>query len=150
MPDTTTTPRRPIREGLLTGDLADTARIRLLGTRCATCGATALGERATCPACSAPSVTHVPLSDRGTLWTYTVVRYRPPGDYRGPEPFEPFGIGLVEVPEGVRVMSPIRCAPEALAIGMPLVFVPEVRTDPDGAEVVAFAFAPAANGGRDD
>ena len=150
MTDTTRTPRRPIRDGLLVGDLADTATIRLAGTRCAACDETALGQRATCPACSAPSVTHTSLGARGTLWTYTVVRYRPPGDYRGPEPFEPFGIGLVEVPEGVRVMSPIRCAPSALAIGMPLVFVPEVRTDPDGTEVVAFAFAPATDGGPHD
>ncbi len=76
------------------------------------------------------------------LWTYTIVRHRPPGDYRGPEPFEPFGLGLVELPEGVRVMSPIRCVPGALTIGMSLTFVPYVRVDPDGAEVVVFAFEP--------
>jgi uncharacterized OB-fold protein len=81
------------------------------------------------------------------LWTFTIVRHRPPGDYRGPEPFEPFGLGLVEVAEGVRVMSPIRCEPGALRIGLSLTFVPYVRADPDGSEVVVFAFEPVAGGG---
>ena len=139
--------RRAIREGLFAGDLADVSSLRLQGSRCPACGETAFGHRTHCPQCSHAPLEYLPLGAHGTLWTFTIVRHRPPGDYRGPEPFEPFGLGLVEVAEGVRVMSPIRCAPDALAIGMPLVFVPDVRTEPDGTEVVAFAFAPAHAGG---
>jgi uncharacterized OB-fold protein len=85
----------------------------------------------------------IALGNLGTLWTFTVVRHRPPGNYKGPDPFVPFGIGLVELPEGVRVMSPIRCEPAELRIGMRLAFEPLLRSDGDGREVVGFVFAPA-------
>ena len=57
----------------------------------------------------------------------------------------PFGLGLVELPDGIRVLSPIDAPPEQLQIGMPLQFHPYVlRTDEGGAEIVAFSFQPAA------
>jgi uncharacterized OB-fold protein len=138
-----TRPRAPLRQGLLTGPLDDLAQVRLLGSRCASCGETALGAAELCPNCGRPGVEAVPLAGHGALWSYTVVRHRPPGDYRGPQPFEPFGLGLVELPDGVRVLSPIRCAVADLAIGMPLRFEAFLRADPE-ADVVAFTFVPEA------
>ena len=41
----------------------------------------------------------------------------PPGAYKGPEPFVPFALGLVELPEGLRVMSPLEGDIDALKIG---------------------------------
>jgi uncharacterized OB-fold protein len=135
-------PRAPLRKGLLTEALNDLREVRLVGTRCAACGETSLGAAERCPACGRDGVEAIPLSDRGVLWSYTVVRHRPPGDYRGPEPFAPFGLGLVELPDGVRVLTPILCAVEDLAIGMPLRFRPYLRHDADQ-DVVMFDFAPA-------
>lgn len=135
--------RVPIREGLLTGDLLELDAVRLLGSHCDACGETALGRRVVCPQCGGADVRQLPLGARGVLWTYTVIRHRPPGDYKGPDPFVPFGLGLVELPEGVRVLSPLACDIDRLAIGMPFVFSPYVRADPDGREVVAFSFAVA-------
>jgi uncharacterized OB-fold protein len=80
------------------------------------------------------------------LWTFTVVRHRPPGNYKGPEPFSPFGMGLVELPEGVRVLSPIDCDIGQLKIGLELQFKPYARKEADGHEVVAFAFEPINKG----
>jgi uncharacterized OB-fold protein len=134
--------RAPLRKGLLTEPLEDLSEVRLVGTRCAACGETSLGAAERCPACGRDSVETVPLNDRGTLWSFTVVRHRPPGDYRGPDPFAPFGLGLVELPDGVRVLTPILCAVEDLAIGMPLRFRPYLRHDADQ-DVVMFDFAPA-------
>jgi len=94
-----------------------------------------------CPNCGKETVKDIALAQRGVLWTYTVVRHRPPGNYKGPEPFVPFGLGLVELPEGVRVMAPIHCDIDKLKIGLPLKFKPYVRPD-DGREVVAFSFEP--------
>lgn len=74
------------------------------------------------------------------LWTYTVSRHRPPGDYRGAEPFEPYGLGLIELPEGIRVMSPLHGDIDELEIGAAAEFAPYVRREADG-EVVAFSFA---------
>lgn len=142
--------RVPIREGLLTGDLDDLSAVRLSGSACRPCGETAFGTVRTCPNCGADDLQPVALSPEGTLWTYTVVRHRPPGDYRGPDPFVPFGLGLVDLPDGVRVLAPIAAEVEHLAIGMPLRLTPWVRTEPDGREVVAFSFAPTTRpgGGR--
>jgi uncharacterized protein len=83
----------------------------------------------------------MPLSSHGVLWSFTVVRHRPPGDYRGPDPFAAFGLGLVELPDGVRVLSPIKCRLEELTIGMQLRFAPYLRHDEDK-DVVVFAFEP--------
>ena len=45
------------------------------------------------------------LARRGTLWTWTVQRFRPKSPpYAGrPEEFEPYGVGYVELPGEVRV-----------------------------------------------
>jgi uncharacterized OB-fold protein len=132
--------RTAIHEGLLSGPLMELDRVRLAGCRCDACGETSLGSRTICPNCGGDSVHDVSLSDRGVLWTYTVVRHRPPGNYKGPDPFVPFGMGLVELPDGVRVLSPIQCDIAKLKIGLPLRFKPYVRKDEAGREVVAFAF----------
>lgn len=41
----------------------------------------------------------VPLSSEGTLWSYTIQRFRPKSPpYAGPEDFRPWAIGYVELP----------------------------------------------------
>lgn len=138
--------RAPICEGLLRGPLSDLGHVRLAGCNCTSCGETSLGSRIICPNCGRDTVRDVSLGDRGVLWSFTVVRHRPPGNYRGPEPFEPFGLGLVELPDGLRVLSPIRCDIGRLRIGIELRFRPYVRQDQDGREVVAFEFEPVDHG----
>jgi uncharacterized protein len=134
--------RVPVREGLLAGPLGDLDRVRLAGSKCTSCGETSLGHKTICPNCGRDTVRDVSLGNRGTLWTYTVVRHRPPGNYKGPDPFVPFGMGLVELPEGLRVLSPIDCDFARLQIGLELQFKPCLRKEADGREVVAFTFEP--------
>jgi len=136
------TTRSPIRDGLLTGALEQLDQVRLAGTRCTSCGETSLGHRSLCPNCGRDTVEPIALADRGTLWSYTVVRHKPPGNYKGPEPFVPYGLGLVELPDGLRVLSPIECPIDRLKIGLPLRLKPTVRHDAER-DVVAFAFAAA-------
>jgi len=100
-----------------------------------------LGTNLACPNCGGDDLTHVALGDSGTLFTYTIVRHRPPGAYRGPAEFKPFGLGLVELDGVIRVMAPLRPAIEDLKIGMPLKFVPYVlRNNEKDEDVVAFAY----------
>jgi uncharacterized OB-fold protein len=135
--------RVAIREGLFVGPLDDLSKVRLQGSRCKHCGEVTLGESRNCPNCGVGDVEPVALSDRGELWTYTVVRHKPPGDYRGPEPFQPFCVGLVELPDGLRVMSPIEGEVDSMKIGTPLrlhISVHHLR--PSGEEVIGFSFAP--------
>ena len=129
----------PIRDGLLSGALSQLESVRLAGCKCTSCGETSLGRKSICPNCGRDTVVEVPLSDHGVLWSFTVVRHRPPGSYKGPEPFMPFGLGLVELPEGLRVLSPIRCDVDKLRIGLELRFKPYIRQDAER-DVVAFTF----------
>jgi uncharacterized OB-fold protein len=144
--DGTTRERVPVRAGLLRGSLQQLEDVRLAGSACAACGETSLGATSICPNCGRDQVREVSLSTRGTLWSFTIIRHRPPGDYLGPQPFMPFGLGLVELPDGVRVLAPIECDIGKLQIGLELQFKPYVRQDPER-EVVAFAFEPVGKAG---
>lgn len=142
---TTTVPKfRPIRDGLLLNAGEALERVRLAGTYCVTCHETSLGVVQFCPNCGSDRVQALPLSNRGTVWTYTVARHKPPGDYRGPEPFVPFGIALVELPEGLRVVSRVDCDVAQIRVGMPVDFTPYLRHDADGGTVLTFTYKPAA------
>ncbi|MBC2777037.1 OB-fold domain-containing protein [Parasphingopyxis sp. GrpM-11] len=118
--------------------MTDLSRVGLAGSRCGQCSETTLGENGRCPNCGSDDMAPVRLSDRGTVWTYTVVRHRPPGDYRGPENFEPFALGLIELPEGLRVVAPIEGDPADVSIGLDVEFTPRLRPD----DVVEFAYQP--------
>lgn len=122
------------------GALSD---VRLAGTRCAICKETSLGLVPLCPNCGSDRVSELPLSNRGTVWTYTVARHKPPGDYRGPDPFVPFAIALVELPEGLRVVSRVDGNVEKIDVGMLVDFTPVARHDADGTTVIAFTYQPA-------
>ena len=137
-------PRRSVREGLLWGNLEDMESATLCGTLCHSCGETTLGENSICPACGLGDVESKALSRDGVLWTYTMVRHRPPGNYQMPEPFKPFALGLVDLPDGLKVLSRVEVDQQDIRIGMPLKFHPFVlRRDEAGVEVVAFDFQAA-------
>jgi uncharacterized OB-fold protein len=126
----------PVRPGLFT----DGPQPRLLGSRCAACGRSHFPAAATCPYCAAPGAEAAELSPDGVLWAFTAVTAPPPG-YRGEVPY---GFGVVELPEGVRVVTRLTEAdPGALSLGqaMTLVVV-ALHHDDDGREVRTYAFAP--------
>lgn len=133
--------RRPVRDGLLTGDLSDLSQVKLAGSRCKVCHEATLGSNSLCPNCGSDEVAPIAFSDDGKVWTYTVVRYRPPGDYKGSDPFVPFAMGLIELPEGLRVLAPIGGDVEQVRIGMDVAFHPYARED----GVVEFTYAPVFN-----
>ena len=143
LPDSSGKTQIPIKEGLFTGSLSAAEQVRLMGSRCKNCSEISLGKQQTCPNCGGVDLEGIPLSRRGKLWTYTVIRHKPPGDYKGPNPFVPFGLGLVEIPEGIRVLSPIQCDPEKMKVGMELELeVFPLFTDENSSEVMAFRFRP--------
>lgn len=127
-------PSRPVQEGLFTDR-------GLIGGRCGGCGLHHFPAAAICPYCGAAEVTRVALSESGTLWGWTAVTAGPPG-YGGDVPF---GFGVVELPEGLRVISRIEEAdPARLSFGTPVRFaLAPLHTEDDGTEVVTYTFAPA-------
>jgi uncharacterized OB-fold protein len=143
MTDTTTT-SVPFAPDVFTWPSDDPA---LIGGRCGSCGTVTFPQQGSCARCGSLEVESHLLPRRGTLWTFTTQGFLPKEPYAGgetQETFQPYGVGLVQLGDEVRVEARLTEAdPAKLQIGMEmeLVIVP-FRTDPDGTEVLTFAFAP--------
>ena len=92
----------------------------LLGSECRNCGTVSFPRQNTCPRCTSTDVKERRLARRGTLWSWTIQRFRPKSPpYTGPEAFEPYGVGYVALPGEVRVEARLtESDPEKLQIGM--------------------------------
>jgi uncharacterized OB-fold protein len=91
----------------------------------------------------------IELSPDGTLWSYTVQRFRPKEPYAAGDDertFKPFAVGYVELPGEVIVEARLAVDDFArLKIGQPMRLTLETfRKDPDGVDVVTYAFRPEA------
>ena len=138
----------PIATGLFTWPSDDP---RLIGSSCQVCGTTTFPAQGSCPRCTAEAMDEQVLPRTGTLWSFTVQGFRPKDPYAGPEEFEPYGVGYVELPGQVIVESRLtENDPDRLEIGMPmeLVIVP-FRRDESGDDVMTFAFRPAVEGTKE-
>jgi uncharacterized OB-fold protein len=128
----------PVRDGLWS--MGPDGSPRLRGGRCRVCEGHHFPLSTTCPYCAADDVVAVALSPAGTLWGWTAVNAPPPG-YDGEVPF---GFGVVELPEGIRLITRLT-EPDPARLefeqAMRLVLTP-VRVDDDGRTIVAYAFAP--------
>ena len=135
----------PIQEGLFTGPANAP---QLVGGHCGACGGWHFPAQENCPRCGALGVTRKPLSRRGLLWTWTIQTFAPPAPpYRGTvENFVPFGVGYIELPEGLRVQGRLTVNEASrLKIGMPMELTFETMgTDARGRPLLGYAFAPAA------
>lgn len=81
----------------------------LVGNRCTTCQ-TAYFPRASgfCrnPHCTGTEFAEESMGRRGTVWSYTDAQYQPPDPYiPHSDPYEPFALAAVEVPEGLVVLG---------------------------------------------
>lgn len=131
---------RPIADGILT----DEQPPRLLGGRDRETG------RIVFPmpdGNEAEQFEPVALSREGTLWSWTVQRFAPKSPpYAGPQPFEPFAVGYVELAGEVIVESRLTGFDfTELDCGLPvrLTTVP-FATAADGDTLVTYAFEPSA------
>jgi uncharacterized OB-fold protein len=121
---------------------------RLIGSRCPECKEVTFPAQAGCPCCAREGCEPVELSTRGTLWTWTIQNFPPPPPYAGnPREFVPFGVGYVELPEGVRVEARLtQNDPAQLAIGMVMeLAIEEFGADEAGNTRVTFAFRPVGD-----
>lgn len=90
-----------------------------------------------------PSCEEIALPRDGTLWSWTVQRFRPKSPpYAGPDAFEPYAVGYVDLGSVIvesRLIGPI----DGFRIGMPVVLVPEPFALDAGSPRLTFAFKPA-------
>ncbi|MEW6269551.1 MAG: OB-fold domain-containing protein [Thermodesulfobacteriota bacterium] len=132
--------RRPIVPFLRLGEREGEAR--LIGQKCAGCGALYFSKRVACAKCAAEGpFNEVPLSTRGKLYVYSIVHQSAPGVQT------PFVSAIVDLEDGIAVrctLVDVEPDPAKLAFDMPVEMVTRaVRTDQEGKEVVAFFFRPA-------
>lgn len=105
--------RVPVRQGLFVDDEPP----RLVVGRCSRCQRLHFPQADTCPYCSFDQVSTEECSGQGRLWAATAVTAAPPG-YRGPVPY---GFGVVELEEGLRVVTQLtEPDPAALSLGQPV------------------------------
>jgi uncharacterized OB-fold protein len=96
--------------------------VHLVGARCTSCDTHVFPPQPGCPRCGAGTEL-VALPDHGTVWSWTVQRTRPKPPYSGPDEFEPFAVGYVDLGP-VRVESRLDgCPVEAWQIGDPVLLV---------------------------
>lgn len=77
----------------------------LRGSRCTGCGNVAFPGAVGCQRCGSTEVTPLDLARHGVVWAHTVQRFAPKSPPYVPpaEGFQPFAVGYVELPDGVRV-----------------------------------------------
>jgi hypothetical protein len=94
------------------------------------------------PGCSREGVEDVLLSKKGKLATYTIQHYMCPPPFKTMGDITPYGLGVVEFPEGISVAGLIMDSDlDALKIGLDM----ETTTytlyqDEEGNDVVTWAF----------
>ncbi len=116
----------------------------LIGGRCTSCGRPDFPRAQVCAYCRSTNVEEAELgADGGTVWAWTSIAVAPPG-YEGPVPY---GFGVVELDEGIRVVTRLTEAdPAHLSLGDRMrCVVDRVGADGQGNDVAAWAFEPVGN-----
>ena len=128
----------PIREGLFVLPSKSEEKAYLLGSRCKKCGQVSFPPRVVCSKCFHDEFDHVPLSTEGKLYTYSIIRYPPPGLTA------PYAIGYIDLPEGVRVFSILTDWDDgSLRVGMDLeLVIDKFKEDDAGKPILTYKFRP--------
>ena len=108
--------------------------------RCGTCGRYVFYPRALCPACFGGTLEWSPVSGRGVVHAFTIVHRHPSPAF---QPDIPYVVALVELEEGVRMMSNlvgVPSDPARIRIGMPV----EVVYDDVTPEITLPKFRPVS------
>ena len=115
--------------------------LALAGQRCRDCGKVAFPRKRVCPECFGENLDGQNLSRTGVLHTFTRTHTG------APHLAKPYVIGLVDVPEGIRLLSLIEDYEpyeEVLRAGLELeMFIAPLMTGADGEVLHGYKFRPA-------
>jgi uncharacterized OB-fold protein len=123
----------PIRQGLF----AEGTSGSLVGLHCTSCGRTLPPLTIVCYCCGSADLEKVALSNRGKLYSYTVV-------YQPHKHFEtPYAAGYIDLPEGIRFFARLK-EREGLPfrVGMDMGLLVETLWVEEGKEIVGPFFEP--------
>lgn len=129
----------------------DESSLSLLGSQCRECGEVYFPKAISCTACCCTELAPFDIGSKGHLWSWTVQAFMPKSPYNSGEregDFQPYGVGYVEMPSGVKVESRLTTAdPAGLAIGMPMsLCLVRYGQQADGRALHTFAFTPVTTG----
>ncbi len=138
---TTNKQRVPILEKAWTTSVSRDKQ-QLIGSECPHCGEIYFPRKAKnlCVHCQKEGLRDIKLSRRGKIDAFTIITQQPGGGYYfGPVPY---AIGVVELPEGVYIETPLKAEKlEDLAIGQEVELVIEsIWDDNKGTELIGFKF----------
>jgi uncharacterized OB-fold protein len=123
---------------------AAATRGELVIPRCAGCGAWNWYPRDRCRVCDGAELPWAPVSGRGTLFSWAVVRRALLKPFAAHVPYATGLVALDEDPEVRLVTTLVDCSPEDLQIEMPMTVVYRALDFPGvSREVVAPMFTPA-------
>ena len=133
--------RIPVREGLFILSSPPDGKPRLIGGKCLSCEEIIFPKPEICPHCQEENIEEIQLNRKGRIFSCTVVMQQPRPFYKGPVPY---GLGFVELPEGVRVETLFTgCDPETLGIGMEVELVIETLYEDEGGNMlITYKFRP--------
>lgn len=110
----------------------------LLIQQCAQCGTSRVPPRPMCGGCTSLEWEAKPASGRGVVYSYVLPKYPPMPMFS-----DPHIVALIELDEGVRIVSNLRdIDPAEVAVGLPVEAFFETFTDLDGNELVLHQFRP--------
>lgn len=130
----------PLEEGYMVIPENPELPTRLLGSYSKAANKTYFPIRKLCPVTSEPVET-VELSPVGELYSWSFIMMPKMGSR---EKVPGYGVGQIDLPEGVRIQAPIDGKMGDWKIGMKMRLVPNpVVTDEDGTQYCGFKFIPA-------
>lgn len=88
---------------------------QILVQKCSSCGLLRFYPRILCPECLSDQFQWIPCSGKGRIYSHTTV-YRPP--LPAFEEFVPYTIALIDLEEGIRILSRVEGDPDSIAIGV--------------------------------
>ena len=132
-----------VEEGLWAAPSSPGEKPYLIGSQCLSCGELYFPrkKKGFCVHCQRRSLKDVPLSRKGKIVSFSVVMQPPAGGfYRGSVPY---AYGVVELPEGVEVLSLLTGNLSELNVGMEVELVIEKLFDDEkGNEMTTYKFIP--------
>lgn len=113
----------------------------IMGTKCKKCGFQTFPPRADCPKCMSSEFEYVEYSGKGTVHTYTKIVAAPTGF----QEVAPFLIGLIDLPEGGRMVAWFNeddYKEEDIKIGMEVQAVPKIWDETEDIKVLMYLSKP--------
>jgi uncharacterized OB-fold protein len=111
---------------------------RLIGGRCAKCGALSFPRAEVCTECMSEEIEKTALAGDGRVYSFSMVHQAPRGWTT------PYALGYVDLADKVRVLAHIDVPASALEIDMPVrLSVGRVGTGPAGEPLMSFTFVKA-------